>query len=96
LINKGSNPDTTITKLGQCEGNCTSSSDCDTGLICSNRSEFELKVHGCAFGGTGDVKEHNYCYKPPNSYKFDKAFIEAKLSEDEDLQPDISNTSFHV
>lgn len=42
-----------------------------------------MKVHGCAFGGTGDVENHNYCYKPTYAYKFDKAFIDSHLLSEE-------------
>jgi hypothetical protein len=44
-------------KLGQCEGDCNSNNDCQTGLICKQRSG-NSKVVGCA---GNPIKNWDYC-----------------------------------
>jgi hypothetical protein len=46
--------------LGRCEGDCDSDADCDTGLVCFQRSGTQ-GVPGCE--GTGDSGD-DYCYEP--------------------------------
>jgi hypothetical protein len=47
--------------LGQCEGNCATSNDCDWGLNCFERTGTEA-VPSCSGEG---VSGNNYCYTPP-------------------------------
>ena len=61
LVKVGGDPDTSIVKLQECEGDCDSDSDCDTGLICFQRSYGEV-VPGCNVGGVGDTNNYDYCY----------------------------------
>lgn len=51
-------------KCGRCEGDCDSDSDCQSGLICFQRSWAE-SVPGCSgAGGSRDVLGKDYCIDP--------------------------------
>lgn len=54
------NPDTTVNKLGVCEGDCDSDSDCKPGLKCFQRSG-NTSVPGCTTVGYGNWKDADYC-----------------------------------
>ena len=53
--------------LGQCEGNCSSDADCETGLVCVVRSADTELIPGCEPDGAGDVSGYNYCALPNNT-----------------------------
>lgn len=48
-----------MSRLGQCQGNCASDFDCNAGLVCKQRSNFEV-VAGCEGGNLLD-QDTNYC-----------------------------------
>ena len=50
------------TKLGECEGDCDRDSDCQTGMLCYQRSKSSQQVPGCKIGGKMDIPTHDYCY----------------------------------
>ena len=52
------------TKLGECEGDCDRDSDCQTGMLCYQRSKSSQQVPGCKIGGKMDIPTHDYCYYP--------------------------------
>merc|ERR1711981_1101530 len=49
-------------KLNQCQGDCDNDSHCAAGLKCMQRNG-KTAVPGCKAGGSGDVKDTDYCYK---------------------------------
>ena len=51
-------------QCGQCEGHCTSDSDCSGTLKCWKRKYTHSNVLGCEMGGGGDQVDTNYCYEP--------------------------------
>ena len=57
------NPDTSVNKLGKCEGDCDSDKDCKPGLKCFQRSG-KTQVPGCIAGGPDDKTNYDYCYDP--------------------------------
>jgi len=65
LVNKGGSGCTSSRKCGMCEGDCDSDNDCGTGLKCHQRSGY-AQVPGCRKGGSGDVRNYDFCYNPKN------------------------------
>ena len=61
-------PDTSINKLGICEGDCDSDSDCKPGLKCFQRSG-NTNVPGCTTYGLDNWKDADYCI-----HDYDKQF----------------------
>merc|ERR1711971_1081299 len=65
LWHLGNNPSTDL-KLGRCEGDCDSDSDCADGLMCYQRDGYD-SVPGCAGGGSSGqdycaIKGEGDCY----------------------------------
>lgn len=48
----------------KCVGSCFSDSDCESGLVCFQRSGVE-PIPNCVTGGVGDISDVNYCYEQP-------------------------------
>jgi len=51
---------------GECEGHCSTSYDCKSGLICKSRSGFET-VAGCIGGQASDMYGRKICVRPPTT-----------------------------
>ena len=51
-------------KLAECDGDCDSDGHCATGLKRFQRTG-KSAVPGCRSGGSGDVKDYDYCVKQP-------------------------------
>jgi hypothetical protein len=56
------------TKLGKCEGDCSTDNDCQKGLKCYERKNGGDIPDGCAAGGPGDIPTYGYCYDPAWNY----------------------------
>jgi hypothetical protein len=56
------------TKLGKCEGNCTTDKECQKGLKCYERKHGGDIPDGCKAGGPGDIPTYGYCYDPAWNY----------------------------
>lgn len=69
-----------IFPLGECQGDCDSDWDCQWGMICFKRDEFE-SVPGCQSDGPNDNEGTDYCYYPISEK-------ELTLMGDEDLPAD--------
>lgn len=61
----GGDPDPTRLPLQLCEGDCDDDSECDVGLVCFQRDEFEA-VPGCEGGEEAGAKT-DYCFANPNA-----------------------------
>ena len=59
LKSYGSNPPAHLFPLGECEGDCDSDNDCDTGLKCFQRNSFD-PVPGCS---GNDSSRTDYCIR---------------------------------
>jgi len=55
------------TKLGQCEGDCDTSDDCQPGLYCYQKDTSDDVPPGCTAGGEGDRTKADYCVKPSHA-----------------------------
>ena len=51
-----------ISPCTTCEGPCSTNSDCEAELVCFQRSGSQ-SVPGCVTGGSGDVRDANYCHE---------------------------------
>ena len=60
LVSKGGSGCSSSHKCGKCQGDCDKDSDCASGLRCFLRNG-HTHVPGCGSGGTGDVKNYDYC-----------------------------------
>ena len=56
------------TKLGKCEGDCSSDNDCQPNLKCYTREDSGDVPDGCKPGGPGDIPTHSYCYDAAWNY----------------------------
>jgi len=63
LTHRGGSPDTSVVKLGECEGDCDFDRDCGEGLECYHRDSSDDVPPGCNKGGPGDVATFDYCVK---------------------------------
>eukprot|EP01049_Picozoa_sp_SAG25_P001220 SAG25_NODE_49_length_18832_cov_5.265841_2_plen_2407_part_00 len=66
LVQKGWNGCTQRNKCSMCVGDCDKDTDCQAGLRCFQRDR-NTPVHGCQIGGTGDIRDYDYCYSPTMS-----------------------------
>jgi len=63
LVSFGSSPAKAMLPLSTCEGDCDTDGDCSSGLKCFQRNG-KTGVPGCTAGGSGDLSDYDYCYKP--------------------------------
>ena len=54
------NPDTSVNKLGMCEGDCDKDSDCKPDMKCFQRSG-NTSVPGCTTDGSNNWRDADYC-----------------------------------
>ena len=64
LLDYGPTPSAEQLPLGECQGSCTSNSDCDTDLICWQRSSVGVNVPGCIGGQKLPDTTTNFCVRP--------------------------------
>ena len=61
LINYGGNPKPYHYPLGECQGDCDSDTDCDSGTVCWQRGPGDV-IPGC-IGGQSEMSQSDYCVR---------------------------------
>jgi hypothetical protein len=73
LVHYGPDP-TSKVPLSECDGDCDSDAWCGIGLKCFHRNRSSEHVPGCQAGGSGDVGDYDYCYRPVSQDKGCEAY----------------------